>query len=166
MDIFKLSHMSYTLGKMRFPFLEIVAFLLLKASVSSFGSVGVTKNTWVRAFSRTVVANRIPFVTGGGSSRANGLSASFDNTSTTLRQMISEENLDLLSKRGRDAILRLIEYDSEGLQKHVYGGWPEAGVEDEGKKRLGDQVSRQITCVGYRYIVKPLSKCIGVSWQT
>lgn len=34
----------------------------------------------------------------------------------------------------------LVDSDEEGSQAHVYGGWPEAGVEDEGKKKLADQV--------------------------
>ena len=54
---------------------------------------------------------------------------------------VTAENLQLLSERGREAVLALMEYDSKLAQTHVYGNWPEAGVEDEGKKQLTEQVS-------------------------
>ena len=53
---------------------------------------------------------------------------------------MTPENLELLSERGRQAIVGLIENDADGFQKHVYGDWPEAGTEDEGKKLLAEQV--------------------------
>jgi hypothetical protein len=33
-----------------------------------------------------------------------------------------------------------VQNDPDGFQAHVYGDWPEAGVEDEGKKQLAEQV--------------------------
>jgi hypothetical protein len=53
---------------------------------------------------------------------------------------VSAENLDLLSERGRKTILSIIENDVEGSQSHVYVGWPEAGTQDDDKKRLAEQV--------------------------
>lgn len=97
-------------------------------------------NKGVGSPTSTFVATRTPFLSRGGCSQSNKLSASVDSTSTTQQQIISADNLELLSERGRDAILRLIEVDIEGHQRHVYGDWPEAGKEDEGKKRLADQV--------------------------
>ena len=41
-------------------------------------------------------------------------------------------------------MVNLMEHDVEGSQAHVYGGWPEAGVQDEDKKRLAEQVSAKI----------------------
>lgn len=38
---------------------------------------------------------------------------------------------------------KLMESDPDGFQRHVYGDWPEAGVDDEGKKRLTEQVSEE-----------------------
>jgi hypothetical protein len=58
---------------------------------------------------------------------------------------VSTENLQLLSERGRKALLALIEHDSSTLaQTHVYGNWPEVGVDDEGKKQLTEQVSSSL----------------------
>lgn len=59
---------------------------------------------------------------------------------------VTDENLKLLSERGRKAIQTLMEFDQDGSQTHVYGGWPEAGTEDDGKKRLADQVSVIYAC--------------------
>jgi hypothetical protein len=60
---------------------------------------------------------------------------------STASSPIDADNLALLSDRGREALLRLIEYDSDmGAQRHVYANWPECGVDDEGKKGLAEQV--------------------------
>jgi hypothetical protein len=135
---------------MRFSLPVFFAIFFLEASVSSFGTIALAKNTCVRSLSSAFVGGTsIPFVMRGGSSQSTNLSASVDSTSTKQHQMISEENLDLLSQRGRDAVVRLIEADTEGHQRHVYAEWPEAGVEDEGKRRLADQVRHKSTCVGY-----------------
>lgn len=59
-------------------------------------------------------------------------------------EVISQENWDLLSERGKAALSRLILYDmtsGHNGQRHVYGDWPEAGVDDEGKIALAEQVS-------------------------
>lgn len=61
------------------------------------------------------------------------------NESTSV---VSEENLSLLSERGRAALENLIQHDAaEGAQRHVYADWPEAGVDDEGKLRITEQLA-------------------------
>lgn len=108
----------------------------------------------------------MPFSPRGGSSGSKQsfeFSASVESTETTQQQVVSAENLNILSEQGREAVLRLVQNDPDGHQKHVYGDWPEAGVEDEGKKRLADQVRNRKTkiqslvcswnfsiCVAYR----------------
>ncbi len=45
--------------------------------------------------------------------------------------VVSKENLALLSERGRLSLLRFIQNDNELFQQanlHVYSGWPEAGI--------------------------------------
>lgn len=61
--------------------------------------------------------------------------------------IITQSNWDLLSSRGKAALSRLILYDvSSGHhgQSHVYGEWPDVGVDDEEKIALAEQVSRCI----------------------
>ena len=64
-------------------------------------------------------------------------------------KVISQANWDLLSDRSRTALMKLIQYDLDHQhQTHVYENWPEAGVEDEGKRMLAEQVSQEKkTCV-------------------
>jgi hypothetical protein len=56
--------------------------------------------------------------------------------------VVSAENWELLSERGKAALSRLILYDVANghAQKHVYGDWPERGVEDEEKRGIAEQV--------------------------
>jgi len=56
---------------------------------------------------------------------------------------VSEENLKLLSERGRKAVENLMKFDSShgSAQTHVYGDWPAAGTDDAHKQRLAEQVS-------------------------
>lgn len=58
-------------------------------------------------------------------------------------EVLTQANWDLLSDRAKAALSRLILYDmSSGNdgQRHVYAEWPEAGVQDEAKQKLGEQV--------------------------
>lgn len=98
----------------------------------------------------------LPFVTksiarGGAittppSTSSSVLSATVDDAVTdtcpeTVVQYISAENWSLLSARGKQALTNLIVGDEGiGAQEHVYKGWPEAGVDDEGKVSLTEQV--------------------------
>ena len=61
-------------------------------------------------------------------------------SSTTDSTVVSQSNLDLLSERGRRALENLIQSDTDRVQQHVYGDWPEPGNEDEGKRQLAEQV--------------------------
>ena len=70
---------------------------------------------------------------------SSSLSASVDTPSE-----VSAANLDLLTARGKQAVLNLIEHDVDSAQRHVYGTWPEPGTQDEEKKRLAEQVRHEI----------------------
>lgn len=56
--------------------------------------------------------------------------------------VITAENWELLSERGKAALSRLILYDvSNGhAQKHVYADWPEKGTDDDEKRGIAEQV--------------------------
>lgn len=135
---------------MRFPFTAVTVLILLGTSVSSFGTGASAKhyNANSRSPCTTFLNRRVPFSPRGGSSGSKqsvGLPASVESTETTQQQVVSAENLNILSEQGREAVLRLVQEDPDGHQKHVYGDWPEAGAEDEGKKRLADQVRNMKT---------------------
>lgn len=79
----------------------------------------------------------VPFIRGGASTPLS--------SSVTSEVVVSEENLKILSDRGRKAVENLLGYDADG-QRHVLAGWPEPGTEDEGKKKLAEQVCVYIFC--------------------
>jgi hypothetical protein len=59
-------------------------------------------------------------------------------------KFVSRENWELLSRRARSALSRLIQHDATSRsQLHVYGDWPGVGVDDELKIRLGEQVKTE-----------------------
>lgn len=65
---------------------------------------------------------------------------------TTLEGIVTADNWSLLSERGRTALQNLVESDDGiGAQTHVYGDWPEAGTDDEGKIRLTEKVSSSVS---------------------
>lgn len=69
-------------------------------------------------------------------------SSSTSTFPSTVEQYISAENWSLLSERGQTSIQAMIEMDEGlGAQAHVYSDWPEAGVEDEGKIQLTEQLA-------------------------
>lgn len=114
--------------------------LLLNASASS--SFGTNSKKIYHGHDTTGSSlDRVPFVYGGGIQGTAGskLFASVD-TPPTATMDVSASNLELLSERGRKAVVGLIESDVNGAQRHVYADWPEAGVDDEGKIRLAEQV--------------------------
>lgn len=90
------------------------------------------------------------FLPRGGSQDVQPSSVALSSTSSSLEpdvgpalEVISQDNWDLLSDRGKAALSRLILYDmSSGHngQKHVYGDWPDAGVDDAEKIALAEQV--------------------------
>mmetsp|Transcript_33951 Transcript_33951/g.37932 ORF Transcript_33951/g.37932 Transcript_33951/m.37932 type:complete len:676 (-) Transcript_33951:283-2310(-) len=103
---------------MRFQFTAAFTLLLLNSVASSFGSRGGNNNIFGTTISR--------------------MSTSVDCVTA---KEISSDNLELLSERGRSAILSLIESDKEGFQRHVYGNWPDSGIEDKGKIQLAEQLA-------------------------
>jgi len=119
---------------------------LATSNVSFFGD-NVISGTFIPAPKRLITSS-ILSMSRGGAADESSLSASAvdEDISTTNRpasveKHISTDNWALLSEKGRIAIQKLIESDEEvGAQEHVYGGWPEAGVEDEGKISLADQL--------------------------
>mmetsp|Transcript_7725 Transcript_7725/g.7297 ORF Transcript_7725/g.7297 Transcript_7725/m.7297 type:complete len:726 (-) Transcript_7725:264-2441(-) len=85
-------------------------------------------------------------VRGGGSSSSLAATPIRSDTTasipTTVAKFVSEENWALLTSEGQSALTNLIESDAKFLaQKHVYGDWPEMGIEDEGKIRICNQLS-------------------------
>jgi hypothetical protein len=76
------------------------------------------------------------------SSSSTQLSASVES-----QIFVTSENLAILSDRGRQAVLNLIENDTNEYQKHVYSNWPPVGTQDDDKRRLAEQVS-SITFMG------------------
>ena len=134
---------------MRFQFTAIFTLLLLNTLASSFGSNNPKKIH--HRSSSSSYSSRIPFVvsSGGATNHAFGTATTTSSTTTRMsassaaavEEEVTSENLELLSERGKNAILSLIESDVDGIQRHVYGDWPESGIEDEGKKQLAEQVS-------------------------
>jgi UDP-sugar pyrophosphorylase len=126
---------------MKVQFTSAFTLLLLNASASSFGAH--SPKSIHRESSRSWSSTGLTFVSGGAVGNTFGtakLKASVESDATCTNTAISLENLELLSERGKNAILSLIQHDVDGAQEHVYGDWPEAGVEDEGKKLLAEQV--------------------------
>ena len=78
------------------------------------------------------------------SSSSSSSSSSSPSSSPSPFDVVSTRNWELLSARGRSALERLVSRDAgRSAQAHVYGGWPEIGVEDDGKIALAEQVSRR-----------------------
>ena len=84
--------------------------------------------------SSTAFANNKPWGVLGRSSTARSASTS---TTTSVVSAVSDENLALLSARGRKVIQALQDFPG---QAHVLADWPAPGTEDEGKRRLAEQV--------------------------
>lgn len=119
-------------------FSAAVGLLLSLSTAASFGvhrQPAVTRHNNNLAFSR--LPNAALVMNRGGQQQPSSSSLSAAVSS----DVVAPENLQVLSERGRKAVLNLLEHDVEGSQSHVYGGWPEAGVEDEGKKRLAEQLA-------------------------
>ncbi len=130
---------------MKFQFTTAFSLLLLNASASSFGANSPKK---IQRRSSARSSTGIAFVSGGaisGSAVGTKLNSAVESDASSVKSVISAENLELLSDRGRNAIVSLMENDVDGFQEHVYANWPEAGVDDEGKKLLAEQVCRKRT---------------------
>jgi len=107
-------------------FLLIISLCSIVASTTAFG------NSFSSHFAKKTFATRCEkvdvCVRGGTSLR-----------SSAVEEAISSANLELLSEKGRSCLLELIAQD-DGSQKHVYSDWPEPGTDDEGKRKIADQV--------------------------
>lgn len=121
---------------MKFSYaLPLLCIQLLSPSTTKGGSVVLA----------TGFSSSLPFLTrGGGLTNSNSqLASAVEADIGPSLGVVSAENWSLLSERGKAALSRLILYDvSNGhAQKHVYGDWPERGVDDEEKKGIAEQVS-------------------------
>ena len=83
-----------------------------------------------------------------------------DEVKAIVTNYVSEANLALLSERGQKAITNLIMHDYElKAQQHVYANWPEPGVDDDGKRRLSEQVrSRLYFIINKRFFDYPVRR--------
>ena len=104
-----------------------VAFLWSVSTASSFGVIPSNKQS----------SNPLAFVRRGG--QQNPTSSSPLSAAVT-SDLVTQENLQVLSVRGRQSIQSLLEHDTDGAQAHVYGSWPAPGTDDEGKQKLAEQV--------------------------
>ena len=96
--------------------------------------------------SKGFITKSIITMSRGGAADESSLSASAVDEDVNIvppsvEKHISTNNWNLLSEKGKLAIQNLIENDEGvGAQEHIYGGWPEVGIEDDGKISLADQV--------------------------
>ena len=125
---------------MRLQFTAFFTALLLEASVSAFATSAAPHPKQLHAASTFGAAPRVPFVVPRGGTTSSSTSLYAATSTTQSSAAVSDANLQLLSERGRSAVQKLIDSDPDGYQAHVYGDWPEAGTDDEGKKRLAEQV--------------------------
>jgi len=128
------------------------ALLFLVASASGFGSYPVafgnslSAKTKLEIRSKTSIQN-ILNPRGGANpdhySSTTIASATLTETGDVdiLTNFVSEENLALLSSRGKAALTNLIQGDVDSAQDHVYAGWPAAGTDDEEKIKLCEQLA-------------------------
>lgn len=129
--------------------LSSALLLLTVGSTPSFGKAFATSNTSFVSKSNAETALTFPpsFVTavrGGSKTPLSNLSATKEcvELDGVVAKHISQDNWDLLSKRGQISLANLIKGD-EGVdaQTHVYGNWPEKGSDDEGKIQLSEQLA-------------------------
>jgi len=123
--------------------------LLLLSPTSIKSSENKNSVVLANGFTATHLNLRPSFLPRGGSLDNNksalaSSASAIESDVGPAMEVISQGNWDLLSDRGKAALSRLILYDmSSGNdgQKHVYGEWPEAGVQDEEKCMLAEQIA-------------------------
>ena len=88
-----------------------------------------------KTFARNALVSR-------GGSQLSGSGTAIEPDIGPSLGVITAENWELLSDRGKAALSRLILYDVANghAQKHVYADWPEKGTDDEEKRGIADQV--------------------------
>ena len=118
--------------------LSCTASLLLVLNTAS--AFGTPSDYWRRhSFSFT-------FFRGSPTTFSSLKASTLDNT------IISTDNLNLLSERGRNICKQLQQEES---QRHVFGDWPPPGTDDDNKIRLAEQVRKK--CVQWsKNQTKPL----------
>ena len=145
---------------MKFQCSAVFWMLVNASSSSSFATsrsnvhTGGSLQSGTKEFTpRTSSSIRVPFgvLTRGGSSSSaaaavGGRTQLSASSSVEIPTAVTSENLALLSERGRQALTRFIEKDVEGYQAHVYSHWPEAGSQDDDKRRLAEQVRVTLGC--------------------
>ena len=105
-------------------------------------SLGGSRTLAISSPPRGGAADTSPTTTTSTTSLSSATASSGSSTlPSTLEGVVTADNWSLLSQRGQAALRSLVEGDDGiGAQEHVYGDWPEAGVEDEGKIRLTEKV--------------------------
>ena len=128
-------------------FSTALAFITLGAS-SSFGNAFANPNaSKVISNNSNAFGPSITFISksarGGSADTKTSLAATSTDASIDekVAEHISPENWEILSARGQAALTNLINSDEIGAQTHVYSEWPEKGTDDDGKKKLTEQVS-------------------------
>ena len=154
-------------------FIEAAAFLWSLSTAASFGiqrQPGASRHHQSNsqlAFTPGHTSNGLPFVIHrGGQSSSKSKDSSSALAASVVSDTVTEENLAVLSERGRQAVQNLVDYDKEGSQAHVYGGWPEAGVEDEGKKKLADQVRSRCDPIYINPCLSPFPRLTRLLYYT
>lgn len=109
------------------------------------------QNPWAQSFVFATNKNNGAFQSSNNNNLVNDVNVNSDSNgvcravsssgvcedNATSSNAVSAANLALLTPRGRTVLERLM---TDGGQSHVYSHWPEAGVQDELKIRLAEQV--------------------------
>jgi hypothetical protein len=126
---------------------NVLILLFYSINCYTFGTSSSHNNRFSSVFLRSTnqESNSVLRLQYGGSigkTDRSGLDAPTTTTSNVVNDFIANENLSLLSERGRIAIANLIRHDDQyhNVQKHVYSNWPERGTDDDGKRKLAEQV--------------------------
>jgi len=127
------------------------ALLFLVASASGFGSYPVAFGNALSA--KATTQNKVFSINKVLNPRGGAIVDHFSSThvaSATMTEtgevevvtnFVSEENLSLLSPRGKAALINLIQGDIDNAQAHVYADWPTIGTNDEEKIKLCEQLA-------------------------
>ena len=146
LSITKVFNSSLSLFTMKFH-QAAPALLFLAVSASGFGSFPVAfgKNS-VLEKGKIDIQNQVLQPRGGSNTDkvSSTCLASTTESQTSgleaIKNFVTEENFALLTPRGKSALENLILGDVDQAQTHVYADWPAAGVEDDEKIKLCEQV--------------------------
>ena len=127
--------------------LQSALAILIWGTNHTYGNAFASTHSTPLAFHKSSSLSSLPYVTNTNSITRGGgaLSATIGDVDVcpeAVAKYISSDNWSLLSVRGKQALVNFINGDDGvGAQEHVYKAWPEAGVDDEGKVKLTEQVS-------------------------